>query len=315
MDKPKIDILAYIAVSIFLIASIVVIASIYKLFNLFQPFDFIIPIYLTRPFDLIDPFYLNIIIILLISVILALIIYLLLPRNSESLKKLPTWISIILIIASIILIQYFGKNINLKSNDNMTQENFTKEEREFIQLFNALEVQNNPQNYFSKNLDNSQKLTYFDYIILKFQLWKPEKLSEYHKMKQEYSIDPDKWNALLLAAQNYRGEQDWKKKSLYIEKFSKKEYLKYLETYDNESYQKIKQMKSSNFINEIDKDKNLSEKIISAMYPDSDFSEIEMKNKIENIKKNWKDVSKDLYDQFILNEMRKKFEENYFKEK
>ncbi len=79
-------------------------------------------------------------------------------------------------------------------------------DKEFVELFHAIEI----NNIASLNQENTpNQVSYKDYIIHKYFLWHPDGMEFYKRYKEKLSSHEEKWNQLLLEAQNFKPTSDW----------------------------------------------------------------------------------------------------------
>ncbi len=117
-------------------------------------------------------------------------------------------------------------------------------DKEFVELFNAIEI----NNIASLSQGNEpDQVSYKDYIIHKYFLWHPDGMEFYKRYKEKLSSHEERWNQLLLEAQNFKPTSDWLDDYQKIYDRSQKAFLKELRGNAPKLFDSLKAIRSGKF--------------------------------------------------------------------
>ncbi|MDH5682707.1 MAG: hypothetical protein OEZ36_14040 [Spirochaetota bacterium] len=227
-----------------------------------------------------------------------------------------TWILRLLILAVIGAAVYVALNYNdiFNSKKKSTTAQSIDNLKPFIEVFNALEVEHLMEKLRSKDIDNLNDVIYLDYIIQKHQLWMPRKLEAYKKQKENLSVYEDKWNILLISAQDFKRNMLWRTEYQEIENNSIDQFMDKIEKSNPQQFKWLDSLKSGKFLDNIENEnKDQITKLSRLIYPDEIKSHEQMLESLKKLKDTWENEK--WFNVIFRKMFRNKFEKEYLNQK
>ncbi|MDH5680756.1 MAG: hypothetical protein OEZ36_04150 [Spirochaetota bacterium] len=205
-------------------------------------------------------------------------------------STLKSWLLRFFLLALIGAAIYVALNYNkiFNSQKKTTSTQTIDDLKPFIEVFNALEVEHLMEKLRSKDIDNLNDVIYLDYIIQKHQLWMPRKLEAYKKQKENLSIYEDKWNKLLIKAQDYKPNMLWREEYQKMEDKSIDIYMDRLEKNNPEQFKWLDSLRTGKFLDNLEgENKEQISKISKLIFPDEAKSHEETLESLKKLKDTW----------------------------